>query len=508
MGDVPSLTARLRDPDHLPFVVCLVVGGLLRLGDLGFVPLSSAEAAAASAAWSSATVEQGVALLAQPPGSAALFGLQSALFWLTAGGAGDAAARIIPAFAGSAMIVLPWLARRTLGYAVSLALALLLAIDPWLVGFSRIGDGAMLATASAWTLIVGRIVLTSPSHGGASRRSPWVAAVSIAAGLLLVSGPLAWDFLPPIAIAWALIETKPTTSRRSNVHAARSFRWTMMLVSAVGFATAGFVKWQGPQLLSAGLDQWLHEWSAGASPALLDLLLRYQLLTLALGTAGMISWLISFGRAAPPRLQISSGYNLRLFLALMLWLVWSCVIMLRPGRPPAVWLVVQLPLLLGAARGLGVVGAAARRGTLPARAALVVVAVLLLHAFHGSTGIVSRGVGARFQPFPDVTDPAVRLLIDDIDELRASDSRTRPTEAVEVVSAGMPDPVLTWYFRGRPNVSWPVAPSLPSAEPDLRIVIETVDEPAGEDAADPATRSPRTYRLRRSGSTSEWLRLR
>jgi predicted membrane-bound mannosyltransferase len=509
MGDVRSLAVRMRDVEHLPFAVCFVVGALLRLGELGVAPLSSAEAAAAWAAWSSATAEPGaVSFLIQSPNSAALFGLQYALFWLTAGGGGDVAARIFPAFAGCAMILLPWLARRSLGRAVSLSLAALLAIDPWLAGYSRLGDGAILAAASAWTVVVGRIVLTSAADGGSSRRRGWVVAVTMAAGLLLVSGPVAWDFLPPVALAWALIETGPAASRRANVHVARDGRWTLMLVGAIGFATSGFVQWQGPRLWSAGLQQWLSEWSGGASPAMLDLLLRYQLLAFILGAAGLISWLISIGRAAPSRLPSSIVFNRRLFVVLTLWLVWGCLVMLRPGRPPSVWLVVQLPMLLGGARGLGVVVGAASRRSMPVRAAGAVAGVLLLYALHGSTGIASQRVGSRFQPYPDVTDPAVRLLVDDVDRFQAGISRARPPDAIEIVSAGGRDPVLTWYLRGRPNVHWPVAPSLPSSEPGRPVVIAPFAGPVDEDAADRTARSDRMYRLRRSGSTPEWLSLR
>jgi predicted membrane-bound mannosyltransferase len=183
-------------------VAALVVIGaalLLRLVGLDRPPLDPDEASQAAAAWWTATgAELPASSLDPPPVSALLLALDAALFWLAAG-VGDGLARVVPALAGVVPVVAAVALRSSRGWG-ALPLAVLLAVDPWLVAHSRRATGAVLAAAAAVIchLMVRRIASASASSATeeASRRH-WL-AWSIALGLLVVSGAGAWDFVPPV----------------------------------------------------------------------------------------------------------------------------------------------------------------------------------------------------------------------------------------------------------------------------------------------------------------------
>ncbi len=120
--------------------VIALVGVLLRFVLLGNAPLAPFEAANSWSAWLAATATP----VADVPAvqSALLYGLQSLLFFVAGGS--DWLARLAPALAGVAVVLLPWFWRSWLGRVPALALALLFAVDPWLVAFSRTADGVSL----------------------------------------------------------------------------------------------------------------------------------------------------------------------------------------------------------------------------------------------------------------------------------------------------------------------------------------------------------------------------
>ncbi len=131
--------------EGLLFGATVAMGAGIRFFGLAAQPLSPPEAANAWLAWlqvsglADPVLVEGV----EGPASALLHSLQMLLFWLVGGG--DGPARIIPVLAGIGLVVAPWFWRLWLGRTVALILSLLIAIDPWLVAFSRRADGTMLS---------------------------------------------------------------------------------------------------------------------------------------------------------------------------------------------------------------------------------------------------------------------------------------------------------------------------------------------------------------------------
>lgn len=120
------------------YFVALLVALIFRLAMLGSLPLSETEA---NYAWQAYQVSQGeqVTLLSHP----AYILLTGGLFYLF--GSGEVLARLLPALAGSAVIVFPFIFRRQIGQKAALIAAFGLAIDPLLTATSRQAGSPMMA---------------------------------------------------------------------------------------------------------------------------------------------------------------------------------------------------------------------------------------------------------------------------------------------------------------------------------------------------------------------------
>jgi hypothetical protein len=154
------------------FGLAFMLGLVLRLARLGAIPLSDAEAA-----WAlqSLNLVRGLPVEIGPqPGYVNLtalffFILQSSNF----------AARLLPALAGSALVLAPLLFRERLGEKVTLALAFALALDPGLVALSRQAGSPILAVT---TLIL----------AWGAWRNGFLRLAGFLAGLALLSGSSLW----------------------------------------------------------------------------------------------------------------------------------------------------------------------------------------------------------------------------------------------------------------------------------------------------------------------------
>ncbi|MEZ4711926.1 MAG: hypothetical protein R3A44_32370 [Caldilineaceae bacterium] len=197
--------------EHLMYGALLLGAGALRFFALGAQPLSSAEALNSWLAW---LAGQGLmaptgpaAMLADmsAPSSPLLFALHSLLFWI--GADTDAAARFIPALFGTALVLLPWFLRPHLGRTWALLAALLLAVDPWLVAYSRLADGLILSIFCGLLTLIGILHLalsTEEPDADVSAQPRWLYVTAVSAGLLVVSGVGAWNFAPVLLLAWLL----------------------------------------------------------------------------------------------------------------------------------------------------------------------------------------------------------------------------------------------------------------------------------------------------------------
>ncbi|MBV7329523.1 hypothetical protein KFU94_15005 [Chloroflexi bacterium TSY] len=177
------------------YCLFFVTAGLLRFGGLFGQPLSLLEATNAWLAWLSvfSTPELHESVSSSlTPSSPLLHTLLRLSFWLS--GDGDVVVRAIPALVGTALVLIPWLLRDFLGRWVALILALLFTLDPWLVTFSRLADGAIFSVALGLLSLASLLCVSQAKTIGVSKR--WWTIASLCGGLLLVSGTQAWSFLP------------------------------------------------------------------------------------------------------------------------------------------------------------------------------------------------------------------------------------------------------------------------------------------------------------------------
>lgn len=360
----------------------LIAALVLRLFRLGSaLPLHPLEAGQAWAAWAGLFGREAVvpALVHSP----LLHTGQRLLFWLTEGGS-DGWARAFPALAGSLLVLIPWLFRGALGRPAALALALLLAFDPWLLTFSRSADSPILSVGLALLLLAG---MTQPDGGSATRRG----RLAVAAGLFLVSGPLAWLLLPVLAAAWLIF--RPGIWPDEQAERARLLG--LAGVAALAGATGLLSSWDGLGGVSSSLTVALRALSGDGGYPLSWGLLRLavdQPLLLFVGALGL-GWAWRGGHAGGDEAQW------RLFLSG--WLLWGLLLLLLPGRNPAVLPVIGLPLLFSAARSLPRLLAYATDRTDWRDGSLIVgtLAVLLVTTAFWTSYYSVQWVNGPFDPF-------------------------------------------------------------------------------------------------------------
>lgn len=173
----------------------LLVGGLaavLRLANLSAVPLSPGEAEEALAVWR----------FWQPESSGPAFDYSPTYFSLTSAlmlvlGDGDGIMRLVPAFFGIALTLLPWFWRRSLGVTGALTASLLLAVSPTMTIAARTGGGSAIALTAVLLLLIAWTRYLDEGRRG------WLVAAFVALGLGLASAPLFLSGLAAAALAWA-----------------------------------------------------------------------------------------------------------------------------------------------------------------------------------------------------------------------------------------------------------------------------------------------------------------
>ncbi len=349
------------------FGLVLLVAAALRFFLLTNQPLNPLEAANSWSAWLVANGDP--TPMAVAPNSPLLYALYTTLYWALGGS--DTLARTLPALCGVGVVWLLWYWRNWLGRTSALIAAALMAIDPWLVAYSRLGDSVGI------TLFLGMLVLTAllqlakwqeqedrlpavlddsnatnktsdATGDGTERRADlhndiatggqmarWQQIAAIALGLLVVSGPQMWSWLVVIAIF--IVVVLPAYIWQQLI-AERSF-WLLAIGAAIVGATGWLAYPEGLAALSTSLTVWLGGWTVGTDPYPLSWL-WIRLVTdvpliLLFGVVGLsLTW--RTGAA-------ENGSQRRFFTA---WLIWGIVLGLVPGRSPMILEMVGLPLLL------------------------------------------------------------------------------------------------------------------------------------------------------------------
>lgn len=329
----------------------LLVAAGLRLGWLAVQPLNAAEA---SYAWSAWLVANGhSAALAPAPDSPLLYSLYTLLFWAL--GANDSAVRFIPALCGIGVVFLLWYWRAWLGRTPTLITTLLFAIDPWLTAYSRLADSTMLSLLLAMLTLTG--VMRMATQEQPATPSPWQTTTALSFGLLLVSGPQSWSLLVVLVLfCWLCL---------SAAQVQAWLRQPTLLLLVAGAALLGATGWlarpEGLGAISSSLTTWINQITGADTPAVYSL--------------GWVAWrflieqpfvlffgLIGFGaywRGGFTQFERAQQAWLHFLLA---WLLWGILLLLFPGRTPAVLIMVSLPLLFLAAYGLQLLLQEARDG--------------------------------------------------------------------------------------------------------------------------------------------------
>ncbi|MCI0348781.1 MAG: glycosyltransferase family 39 protein, partial [Acidobacteriales bacterium] len=164
----------------IAYLALLTLALVLRLAELGSVPLSPAEAPQALAAWRvSSPMSSGQPIV---PPSALLFALQSVSFALLGGT--EAAARVATVLAGAALVISPALFRGLLGRGRALILSVLLLCSPVLLTASRFSSPA------GWSMLFAVLALWGVWQWSQTRKSLYaVLALVMGAGTIFLTEP-------------------------------------------------------------------------------------------------------------------------------------------------------------------------------------------------------------------------------------------------------------------------------------------------------------------------------
>jgi hypothetical protein len=261
------------------------------------------------------------------------------LFWLLM--PSEFLARLLPALAGTLVVMLPFFWRRRLGEVGALAASGLLLISPLTLFAARRVDGAALATLSVGLLATALLNGWEPSP--VNRLS--VSSISIAVAVGLLSGPAFYDLILIGVLIVALL-------RGPGALRVLGASWRVALLVGLGMAllisiALGF-RWSGWASLADGAAAWLAMWGQGRTPGVssFGLIVLYEPLLLVLAPAAVALWGLN---KQGPRLR-------SLPLALLLWAVGVIVLnMLRPGSNPATLSAALLPLALAGGWAVGTV---------------------------------------------------------------------------------------------------------------------------------------------------------
>jgi len=336
---------------------------LFSLGDLNLV--SPLEAAQIWPAWldhSAGMLEESGLPDPRPPASPLLYTIQRALFLVTGGGS-SFWARFPSACAGAGLVLAAWGLRRRMGRGGALIAAVLFALDPWLLSFSRLADGSTLSVLTCVLLLAG---LFDDGNEGAHLNR-----LAMTGGLFLISGPLAWLLLPIVLYAFyllrgsqlaALLQVKGRqaalicagTAVVGSTGLFSNLAGLSAIGESVGTAVAHLVGWSGITGVLLGDHNFTVTW------ALLRLLVDEPFLLL-FGGAGVAIALYrtvffasgQAGRVGSEGEVVGTG---RQAVLDAMWLkvlsagaAWGILLILLPGRTPVTLLVTGLPLLLLAA---------------------------------------------------------------------------------------------------------------------------------------------------------------
>ena len=313
----------------------LLAGLGVRLAALGRCPLLETGANTALAAWRTLQGSPWRPTYYLP----LLYDANLAVFGLIR--ATDAAARLLPAIVGSALVIAPYFARDVLGRKGALVASLLLAFSPTWVFFSRTADGSIL-TAAAST-----VILLSVRHYVRSRRALDLRLGAVALGLGLTAGPGMYTMVASALVCglvwWVRWRGDPqAVQARELVRAAGTRTNLILLVGVFLFFAGGFSF--NPAGIGASVElgaRWARDLRPTSSglpwSALPKTLLTYESLTVVVALLS-VAWGLR-------QRDVTDAF-------LASWAALALVLAALLGHREPMWLTdVLLPLVILAARG-------------------------------------------------------------------------------------------------------------------------------------------------------------
>jgi len=378
----------------LAITALVLVAACLRLTALGARPIGPEEATEALAA-AEGTSQSSIFYdgLASQPTSALYHVITRAVF--TLGGAGEGAARALPAVAGVVPLVVLFVLRRRIGAIPLLFMGLWIAISPAWLATARAAGGTALSLAA---LDVAAAVLFTRSPGESWTAKAWL---SLCLGVGVASGPGFLTGVLALVLAWLATgwlgrgEAAPMPNGWKVRDLAEVGLWSIAVAAAIASALGAIPS--GLEVLFSGLRAWLTAWFVpGSLPFSTSILLLvgYEPLVLVLGIVGVVQ---SFRRSDPTR------------KFLVAWVVVSLALFLGSvGRQPqdAIWPL--LPLGFLAARVIQREVESADKMEHPWVAAGLWAALIVLSGFIGQQlAAYLSGIG----PGADVSLPGLRLPI-------------------------------------------------------------------------------------------------
>jgi hypothetical protein len=236
--------------DNALFILAFILALTLRLVRLDVLPLSDLEANWALQAFHLS--QNAHPALGPQPG----YILPTALLFFIFGST-DFSARIIPALAGSLLVLVPYILRDRFPGKAAIILAFFLALEPGLLTMSRTAGSPILAVS--FTLLALSLWLT--------KRPRWAGFFG---ALALLSGPALWPGLIALGIAWAVAgrfpgqdnAVNPVLTEGSSISVREMWKPALATGGAtlLGFGTLSLLAPQGLGAAFGSLPAYLSGW--------------------------------------------------------------------------------------------------------------------------------------------------------------------------------------------------------------------------------------------------------
>lgn len=293
--------------EYALYILAFALALAVRFVNIGDQPLSEFEAQSAIQAYHLAEGEP--TQIGNQPAYTVI-----TAFFFTLFGSNEFLARLLPALVGSLLAVLPLVFRARFGKRVALVLAFGIALDPTLVGMSRLAGSPMLG--------FGLLLFAAAAY-----QARKTTLMGILIGLALLSGPVALAGIFTLVLAWVISRALESTRHQRSLEKRREANWdpsyrTILISLAVTLILAGTLFFRYPQGLSAlgaSIPVYFSGWITPSGVPIIHLIIAliiYQPLALLFGLiAGVRNWL-------QPQSKMARALNIWLLAALLLTFVY------------------------------------------------------------------------------------------------------------------------------------------------------------------------------------------